>query len=312
MSKPFDKLFLSVGAMKAGTTWIYAALARHPKLTFTPEKELHYFHVRALESDFLHSRTRQARARDKYIPILRGDKGRKEFPLSKGQRVARALKSRILGSGVLNMDDLPAERQAWIKAYLSDPVDDAWFNSLFQSDDPDAYACEFSNMSAVLPAEAWSDIAAQTETLRVLYTLRDPVERLWSHTKFHLEMKKQLNLLETWRAKDFEDFARQPSTWTHAEYGQICKKLLTSLPAGIVRIQSYETIRTDPVQTLRDIETFLGLEPFNYPKWLFKRRPVQSVAVPMPDFYRDIFKDDVARIKDELADLNLTVQNAWA
>lgn len=37
----FGNLFLSIGAMKAGTTWLYAVLERHPALHFTPEKELH-------------------------------------------------------------------------------------------------------------------------------------------------------------------------------------------------------------------------------------------------------------------------------
>jgi hypothetical protein len=42
----FGNLFLSIGAMKAGTTWLYAVLERHPALHFTPEKELHYFYHR--------------------------------------------------------------------------------------------------------------------------------------------------------------------------------------------------------------------------------------------------------------------------
>eukprot|EP00493_Phyllostaurus_siculus_P000433 UN00435 len=34
-----DNLFLSVGAMKAGTTWLYEQLKNHPEIHFTPEKE---------------------------------------------------------------------------------------------------------------------------------------------------------------------------------------------------------------------------------------------------------------------------------
>jgi hypothetical protein len=37
------RLFLSVGAMKAGTTWLYEQLRDHPEIYFTPEKEIHYF-----------------------------------------------------------------------------------------------------------------------------------------------------------------------------------------------------------------------------------------------------------------------------
>jgi len=38
-----NNLFLSVGAMKAGTTWLYKQLQYHPEIYFTPEKEIHYF-----------------------------------------------------------------------------------------------------------------------------------------------------------------------------------------------------------------------------------------------------------------------------
>ena len=37
-----ERLFLSIGAMKAGTTWLYSLLQRHPKIQFTPEKKIHF------------------------------------------------------------------------------------------------------------------------------------------------------------------------------------------------------------------------------------------------------------------------------
>lgn len=37
-----ENLFLSVGAMKAGTTWLYEQLKDHPEIYFTPRKEIHY------------------------------------------------------------------------------------------------------------------------------------------------------------------------------------------------------------------------------------------------------------------------------
>jgi hypothetical protein len=37
-----EKLFLSVGAMKAGTTWLYDKLKQHPDIHFSPQKEVHF------------------------------------------------------------------------------------------------------------------------------------------------------------------------------------------------------------------------------------------------------------------------------
>ncbi len=36
-------LFLGVGAMKSGTTWLYDVMSRHPEIYFSYEKEIHYF-----------------------------------------------------------------------------------------------------------------------------------------------------------------------------------------------------------------------------------------------------------------------------
>ncbi|MGH8557010.1 MAG: hypothetical protein ACRESZ_06010, partial [Methylococcales bacterium] len=35
--------FLGIGAQKAGTTWLYAQLVRHPRIRFPRGKEAHYW-----------------------------------------------------------------------------------------------------------------------------------------------------------------------------------------------------------------------------------------------------------------------------
>lgn len=56
--KLFSHLFLSIGAMKAGTTWLYAVLARHPALHFAMEKEIHYFYHRYVDQSQLNETRR--------------------------------------------------------------------------------------------------------------------------------------------------------------------------------------------------------------------------------------------------------------
>ena len=64
--KIFRNLFLSVGAMKAGTTWLYAVLERHPELYFCPEKEVHYFYHRYVDDGLLSEAHRLEKAKDRY------------------------------------------------------------------------------------------------------------------------------------------------------------------------------------------------------------------------------------------------------
>ena len=307
----FGKLFLSVGAMKAGTTWLYAALKRHPALHFTPEKELHYFFQKHFDSGHLDSALRRRLAQQKYVPIFRGVKGQKMFPTSRLQRFVQNRLGRFLPEGKLDLTGLSEQDSAWIKNYLAEPVDDAWFNRLFDMTAGEIYACEFSNLSAQLPADFWADLHSRSETLKVLYTLRDPVKRLWSHTKFQLQMTQQLHLLDSWKPQDFENFARKPAIWDSAEYGRSCRALMQSLPEDALRIQSYEDMILEPKGTLTAIEEFLEVPAFKYPNWMMTRRPNKSASVRMPDFFPSLFAEDIARINGELEDLGLAIQKGW-
>ena len=68
MSEPIiNRLFLGAGAMKAGTTWLYDLLNRHPQIYFTPEKELHYFYARHMRSDILSDQSRLENVQRKYL-----------------------------------------------------------------------------------------------------------------------------------------------------------------------------------------------------------------------------------------------------
>ena len=98
----FDHLFLSVGAMKAGTTWLYDVMSRHPEVHFSHEKEIHYFYAQALRPGLLSDRARMRRAKGylAFDPEV-------SHPVTLQRRVR------------------------WAASWLDGPVDDAWFNTLF-------------------------------------------------------------------------------------------------------------------------------------------------------------------------------------
>ena len=133
--------------MKAGTTWLYDLLLRHPELHFTLEKELHYFYDRDV----------WARSRD----VLRLPR-----QLSKAHRM-RKVRERYLNR--IDPDhDSPDEIRAkrdWIAGYLKHPVDDAWYWNLFAQRPEGAWACDFSNLYARLSARNWRRIAALYDVL---------------------------------------------------------------------------------------------------------------------------------------------------
>lgn len=286
MSEPrlFQNLFLSVGAMKAGTTWLYAVLARHPALHFAMEKEIHYFYHRFVNPNQLTEAYRLREARNRYLFRFDPDQA--------------------------NIDAVRANLR-WVGAYLDRPVDDYWYRNLFQLRDHELYACDFSNLHAQLPQEAWPQVAAKCQKLRVLFTMRDPIKRLWSHTKFHLQLTGRLDNLESWSPEQYLAFIRQPHVWVNAEYGRILRNLRGGLPKDALKILMYEDLHADQRGTLREIERFLEIPHFDYPQDLLERRLTESVKHPMPDFFPELVEKDIRRISDEVAAEGCDIPKSW-
>lgn len=280
----FGDLFLGIGAMKAGTTWLYAMLDRHPELHFCPEKEVHYFYHRYVDGAQLSEQRRLSNVRERYL--LRFD------------------------PDTANIDRV-RQNLHWVSAYLSGPVDDHWYRNLFQMRRHHRYACDFSNLSAHLPATVWPRIAAQCDTLRVLYTMRDPLKRLWSHTKFHLQVTDQLHLLDQWGPDEFTAFVRQPFIWENAEYGRPLRAMQGGLSPDCWKAVFYEDIHADQRAMLRGIEDFLGVAHFDYPDALLARRFTESVPHPMPPFFGNLFAADIARIRAEVQAAGFTLPAKW-
>jgi len=284
-NKLFGNLFLGIGAMKAGTTWLYAMLDRHPQLHFCPEKEIHYFYHRYVESTQLNETRRLANARERYL--LRFD------------------------PETANIDRV-RQNLHWVSAYLCNPVDDHWYRNLFQMRAHHRYACDFSNLTAHIPTAVWPRIEASCDQLRVLYTMRDPLKRLWSHTKFHLQVTDNLHLLDQWGPNDFERFVRKPFIWSNAEYGRVLMSMRNGLNSANWMAIFYENVHQDQRGSLGQIEKFLGLNPFEYPDTLLTQRFTESARYKMPPFFASLFENDIARIKSEVVDAGFPIPESWA
>ena len=184
--------------------------------------------------------------------------------------------------------------------------------NLFQMWGRQRYACDFSNLNALLPAEVWPRIAADCDTLKVLYTMRDPVKRLWSHTKFHLQFSGQLDNLETWGAKEYAGFLTQAHIRENAEYGAVLRRLKSGLPKDSLKVIFYEDIHADQLKALADIEDFLGIAHHNYPAPLLQKRFTESVKHTMPAFFPELVEKDVARIRAEIQAEGFDLPASWS
>lgn len=282
--KLFGHLFLSAGAMKAGTTWLFSVLERHPELLFTPEKEIHYFYHRYVDNNLLSDKRRLEQAKKRYIDSIDPERG--------------------------NVDRVRSNLH-WVANYISRPVDDFWYRTLFNRSHRELYGCDFSNLYAQLPAEVWPRIEGSCDKLRVLYTLRHPVKRLWSHVKFHLQVTGELDKLQSWRPKDFKAFAKRPFIWKNAEYGVALRAMKAGLSEGTLKVIFFEDLHADKTGMLAEIEDFLGIAHHSYPPGLLNRKVNEGTSAPMPEFFPELFAEEVARINAEVEAEGLILPDSW-
>lgn len=285
MSEPktFDHLLLGVGAMKAGTTWIFDALNRHPDIHFCREKEIHYFYARHINPNILSDRARMRRAKA-YL----------------------AFDPEVSARPVLQ------KRVQWTANWLGGPVDDAWFNDLFVHRGPAQWIAEFSNLTALLPEQAWAELHARTAKLRVVYTLREPMDRLWSHVRFQMKMKNTSGQLNEWSLDQLEDHIRNGGDYLdHSNYTAAIARMQAALPPECLRVDFFDRIPADPRGFIADIETFLNLPAHDLSDDIISRVVNPSPPRPMPDGLAERFADDIATQIEGLKDLGITVPRSW-
>ena len=284
VGKPYGNLFLCAGAMKAGTTWLYTVLASHPELAVSFEKEIHYFH-------HLYSNDRTL-----------GDKLRMEL--------ARKYCNRSMDYRRGNADLISSDLR-WIANYAGRPVDDSWYMTLFQRPRREMYVCDFSVFCARLPAKAWSGIEAKCEKLRVIYMLREPTRQLWSNIKFHLQSEGKLDMLKVWGPEDIREYAARPDFWENSEFGKAIRRMKAGLSEGSLKVIFFEILHGDRTRGLAEIEDFLNIPRGEYSQASLERKVNESTHIPMPEWFPELFADDMARIREEVATEGLKLPESW-
>lgn len=278
----FDQVFLSVGAMKAGTTWLYDVMSRHPDVHFSHEKEIHYFYAQALRPGLLSDRARMRRA-----------KGYLAFDPETSHAVT--LQHRV----------------RWAANWLNGPVDDAWFNGLFLYRDAARWIADFSNLNALLPVQSWREIHARTGKLRVLYTLREPMDRLWSHVRFHLRLQGQSEMLDRWSLDELYDHIKQGDYLEHTDYVAAISRMRAALPSECLHIDFFDRISADPRGFVAEIEDFLGIAPKEVPDQIVSRVVNPSPPRQLPAGLTERLEPFLRTQHEGLRQMGLVLPEAW-
>lgn len=218
---------LCIGAQRAGTTWLHAALQSHPRVWPSEIKEFHQFDWDGRDPVVGEFRQRQA------LAVLRGRAEGAAGP--EGERQVR----RLL-------------RHAFPPAH-------SWENyaSMFASVPPGQLACDFTPAYATLDESRVDDIVRVMPRIKVIFILRDPVTRAVSgaihelgmsgitvptEAELHRACLDESNVLRT-------DYLRTLDLWRR------------KLPEGLLLVLFHDDIARDPDGVVSRTCEFLGIGP---------------------------------------------------
>lgn len=247
-----ENLFLCVGAQKAGTTWLGRTLARHPDVFFTPVKEIHYFDHRAGLSHHLGERKRRSRHRKYYQRLL-----------TQWHR----------------WGELWGQRD-WYRAYMRDPIDDAWYASLFARRGGRAIAAEATPEYAIIGEAGFRHVARLAPDARLLYIMRNPVTRAWSQILHRCRSEgRDAARMET---EALVAIAREERFEAIADYAGALDAIEAVFPEEQIWLEFYEDIHADRLAALERICAFIGVgfDRRRFPDLARSYNVSQSVAVP--------------------------------
>jgi hypothetical protein len=215
--------FLCIGAQKAGTTWLDANLRRHPGIWMPWIKELQYFN-------------------DVHIPAHRAWTGRHR--LAHGAKAAARVQrwAEAAGAGGDAVDR--------IQAMWGEPVSDDWYGRIFAHARPDQLCGEVTPEYSLLPPEGIEHVKRLNPRMKIIFLMRDPVERCWSHLRMLGQGREDFDYLAA---------ARNPEVLARADYGRIVRDWTALFGEAHVRTAWIEDVAKAPEVFLQQVVGFLGL-----------------------------------------------------
>lgn len=209
--------FLVIGAQRAGTTWLHRVLRKHPALWLPPVKELHYFDKLDTERTILDPKERR----------------------------------RVGLRGLLRLDP-------WLLSFWFGRRGDAWYASLFhEAQTKGLIAGEITPAYATLDEEILRRIQRMNAKIKLIFVMRDPVQRAWSA----INNAAKKGLVEELTAEKAIQRARGWGTSARSGYADTIKRLELVFPASQIHYCFFEDLRERPEALTLNLFTFLGVEP---------------------------------------------------
>ncbi len=224
-----------IGAQKAGTTWLANQLPWHPQCWVPAIKELFYF-------DQVHIYPGNPWPFDRRLYT---------WQIFRDDPVFRPL--------VENMKFWTEEYVAAMQSLYLDRdrvVDDSWYAANFAHCGSNQLAFDVSPSYSTLPVAAVAHMRRISPHARIIFILRNPIERAWSHFRMELDELGDYSL-EAQRRTLAE---KSNLFFVYSNYAQTYHNYLRCFPKESILLLDFKRIAQEPYAVLRDIYEFLNLD----------------------------------------------------
>jgi hypothetical protein len=235
--------FLGIGAPKAGTSWLWSQLKKHPDIWLTPQKEIHFF-----------DRSTEYPSPNK----LATASFRKRLVGSNRWERPQIIKGLAGVSSSLLRFQFP--EAAWWSSWTFGYYDENWYVNLFSSARPGQLCGEITPSYSILDPKDIARIKAINPEMRLIFLIRDPIDRAWSGLRF--SSARGAEELKSGSTGDLIARLKSPLMILRGDYERTLENYLEFFDSSQILVCFYDAISRDPEALIRSITLFLGIHSF--------------------------------------------------
>lgn len=275
--------FICIGAQKSGTTWLYEQLKLHPDVKLPPLKEIHYF-------DELHREVKT----DIMGRLFDSNWMNKRWRKTTTYWLKKIAKFNYV-------------EERWFFNYLFRKRDLNWYCSLFDFDN--YISGDITPDYTILDIEEVKRIKDAFPELKIVFLMRNPLERKWSQVKMVLNEKRGVTL----SADSFNEYYKACLEWddTLGDYPKVFSTWAEVFGSDQFYYDYYDNLTLDPISFYSGILEFLGL-PKSFDEAQVKKRVYSGRSINIPPEMKDVLVKTTSKTISELKQHVNDIPNEWS
>jgi Sulfotransferase family len=225
--------FLCIGAQKAGTQWLYDQLSFHPRVWMPPIKEIHFFDA------------------DVRLEKILGQLDQLELGFDRRNRARRRNFRAPLGA----RDRTFLRRAA---TYRPGTSDIEWYADLF-SGKGDLLSGDITPEYCALASDAVMPIVRRFPELKVIFLVREPIERAWSAIAMIWRLKHGVRDSNSLQWSMVSDLVSRPGFQRMSRPTRTVEIWSEHFSEERFHLALFDHVRSQPETVLTGVYGFLGL-----------------------------------------------------